>query len=109
MPVDANEVVSFLWWLSSVIAAAGVVFGAIYKVLNAMVTKKIQSQLRATVRELTEATSASIDALRAEVREQREENESRSAAAEERLERRLEGVTRRIDDMLGRLGSRGGS
>jgi F0F1-type ATP synthase membrane subunit b/b' len=102
--IDANEVVEVFKWLGSVATAAVAVFGLLYKVVNAMVTKKVKDQLGVLAEKMAETTSAQIDALRDEVREQHAASEERRQDADERSDRRLDQITRRIDDLLSRRG-----
>ncbi len=91
------SVLTFVKSVAEVVVAVATVIGIFWKVFDGMITKKVRSQIEEAMHLVTQTTSGEISKLREELRETH-------VAQDEKLDRKFEALTNRID----RLFKRGG-
>lgn len=93
--MDANEVVTALDWLAKVLVSAGIVFGLIWRILNGMISKKVDGQIAKLAEKVTKTSSEGMEKLRQEMANNHQ-------AQLDRTDERFDRLTDRIDDLIDR-------
>jgi MinD-like ATPase involved in chromosome partitioning or flagellar assembly len=85
--MDANDAIKVLEWLAKVVASAGVVLAAIWRILDGMITKKVQAQISALSAEITKTSSESMQEIRDELRDNRKEQREEIRGIRDRIDK----------------------